>query len=131
MPLKFRSRKRRASEDVSKIKNMGSNSTGLKKRAKKSTKIVASRTRRSSRQAPFPTVPIQMHTLFKAKQQKYTRKAVTTRSQAKAKKVSHRICGRDLCPVNCDPMVYTIKDFLTGHECDHLLSIVSQRKKQR
>ena len=126
MAIRFRCQKRRASSDASDMDAKSSGEIKLKKRIRTT---LAPRTRKSCREAPFPTVPIQMHTLFR--QQHIVEKGVSTRSKKSTVEVAHRICGKSLCRVNRDPPVYTIDNFLTARECEHLLSIISQKKKQR
>ena len=108
---------------------MEAKSSTDKKGSKRFKKTPVPRTRKSCREAPFPQVPIQMHTLFRQKH--IVEKAVKTRSRKKTVKAAHRICGKSLNQVNADPPVYVIDNFLTARECEHLLSIISQKKKQR
>ena len=42
----------------------------------------------------------------------------------------HKILGRTLSPVHRGPNVYTIDEFLTESEVDHLLELVAQNKRR-
>ena len=47
-----------------------------------------------------------------------------------SEKTGHRILGRTLTSVHRGPNIYTIDDFLTGSEVDHLLELIAQNKRR-
>ena len=47
-----------------------------------------------------------------------------------SEQTQHKILGRTLTSVHRGPNVYTIDDFLTGSEVDHLLELAAQNKRR-